>query len=121
MRELDLVAVQPKPYRRTTIPGRADPAVPDLVRRDFTADRPGVKLVGDITYIPTWQGWLYLAAVIDCFNKEVIGWAMAERMRTELVIRRRNISKKSTNSDCGIRSSGPVFGTMRWQNRASRA
>jgi transposase InsO family protein len=44
-----------------------------------------MKLVGGITYIPTWQGWLYLATVIDCFNKEVIGWSMAEHMRTELV------------------------------------
>ena len=75
MRELNLVAVQPKPYKRTTIPGETEPAVPDLVARDFTADRPGVKLVGDITYIPTWEGWLYLATVIDCFNKEVIGYA----------------------------------------------
>jgi putative transposase len=85
MRELDLVAVQPKPYKRTTIGGEADPAAADLVCRDFTAQRPGAKLVGDITYIPTWQGWLYLATVIDCFNKEVIGWSMAEHMRTELV------------------------------------
>ncbi|MBO0884578.1 MAG: IS3 family transposase [Mycobacterium sp.] len=85
MRELDLVAVQPKPYKRTTVPGEADPAVADLVCRDFTAERPGIKLVGDITYIPTWQGWLFLATVIDCFNKEVIGWSMAQHMRTELV------------------------------------
>jgi len=85
MRELNLVPVQPKPYKRTTIPGEADPAVADLVARDFTAERPGAKLVGDITFIPTWEGWLFLATVIDCFNKEVIGWAMAEHMRTELV------------------------------------
>jgi transposase InsO family protein len=85
MRELNLVPVQPKPYKRTTIPGEADAAVADLVARDFTADRPGAKLVGDITFIPTWEGWLYLATVIDCFNKEVIGWAMASHMRTELV------------------------------------
>jgi putative transposase len=44
-----------------------------------------MKLVGDITYIPTWQGWLYLATVIDCFNREVIGYALADHMRTELV------------------------------------
>src|SRR5918997_2999653 len=43
------------------------------------------NLVGDITYIHTWEGWLYLATVIDCFNKEVIGWSMADHMRTELV------------------------------------
>jgi transposase InsO family protein len=85
MRELGLVAIQPRPYRTTTIRGEDEPDVPDLVARDFTADRPGMKLVGDITYIPTWQGWLYLATVIDCFNKEVIGYAMADHMRTELV------------------------------------
>jgi transposase InsO family protein len=78
MRELSLVPLQPKPYKRTTIPGEPEQAVADLVGRDFTAQRPGVKLVGDITYIPTWQGWLYLATVIDCFNREVIGWAMAD-------------------------------------------
>lgn len=85
MRELGLVPVQPRPYRTTTVRGADQPAIPDLVRRDFTADRPGVKLVGDITFISTWQGWLYLATTIDCFNKEVIGYAMADHMRTELV------------------------------------
>ena len=85
MRELNLVPVQPKPYKRTTIAGEASPPVADLVARDFTAERPGAKLVGDITFIPTWEGWLFLATVIDCFNKEVIGWSMAEHMRTELV------------------------------------
>lgn len=85
MRELNLVPLQPKPYKRTTIPGEPEQAVADLVDRNFSADRPGVKLVGDITYIATWQGWLYLATVIDCFNKEVIGYAMADHMRTELI------------------------------------
>lgn len=85
MRELGLVPCQPRPYKQTTIAGDADPATPDLVDRDFTADTPGTKLVGDITYLHTWEGWLYLATVIDCFNKEVIGYAMANHMRTELV------------------------------------
>lgn len=53
MRELNLVPVQPKPYKRTTIAGEASPPVADLVARDFTAERPGAKLVGDITFIPT--------------------------------------------------------------------
>ena len=44
-----------------------------LVKRDFIADRPGVKFVGDITYIHTWQGFIYLATVIDCFSKKVVG------------------------------------------------
>jgi transposase InsO family protein len=85
MRELGLVPIQPKPYRTTTVRGPNEPDTPDLVLRDFTAEHPGTKLVGDITYISTWQGWLYVATVIDCFNKEVIGYAMADHMRTELV------------------------------------
>lgn len=85
MRELGLVACQPRPFRPiTTIAGDAS-AVPDLVRRDFTATAPGRKLVGDITYIPTWEGWLYLATVLDCFSKKVVGYAMADHMRTSLV------------------------------------
>ncbi len=85
MRELGLVACQPRRYKTTTIPNQQPAPIPDLVRRDFTADAPGVKLVGDITYIATWQGWLYLATVIDCFNREVVGYAMADHMRTSLV------------------------------------
>jgi len=47
--------------------------------------QPGTKLVGDITYIPTWEGWLYLATVIDCATKACVGYAMADHMRTPLV------------------------------------
>lgn len=84
MRAQGLVACQPKPYKVTTVAGDGDgPA--DLCQRDFTATAPGVKLVGDITYIRTWQGWVYLATVIDCYSRMVIGWAMADHMRTSLV------------------------------------
>jgi len=86
MRDLGLYPCQPKPFRpTTTTPGDAS-AVPDLVARDFTAAAPGSKLVGDITYIPTWRGWAYLATVIDCHTKACIGWAVAEHMRTDLVV-----------------------------------
>ena len=86
MRELGLVPCQPRPFRpATTVAGDAAPA-PDLVGRDFSADAPGTKLVGDITYIPTWEGWLYLASVIDCCTKECIGYALADHMRADLVI-----------------------------------
>jgi transposase InsO family protein len=85
MRELSLVACQPRPYRPTTTIRGRDLGLPDLVCRDFTASAPGRKLVGDITYIRTWQGWLYLATVLDCFSKKVVGYAMADHMRVELV------------------------------------
>ena len=69
MREAGLVACQPRPWRHSLTEGGDAGALPDLVGRDFTADAPGVKLVGDISYIPTWQGWLYLATVLDCHSK----------------------------------------------------
>lgn len=85
MREQALVACQPRPFRTTTLAGD-EPGPGDLCARDFTAPESGVKLVGDITYIPTWAGFAYLATVIDCFSKTVVGWAVAEHMRTDLVI-----------------------------------
>jgi transposase InsO family protein len=86
MRELRLIPCQPRPWRHGLTD--ADPAassIPDLVARDFTADAPGTKMVGDITYIPTWQGWVYLATVIDCHTKAVIGWAMDDNYKTPLI------------------------------------
>jgi transposase InsO family protein len=86
MRELDLQPCQPRPWRHSlTEAGDTPHHIPDLVDRDFTADGPGQKLVGDITYIPTWQGWLFLATVIDCYTREVIGWAMDDNYRTPLI------------------------------------
>jgi putative transposase len=86
MRELGLRPVQPRPWRPVTTLASGPNAVPDLVRRDFTAERPGAKLVGDITYIPTWEGFLYLATVIDCHSKMVVGWAMADHFKTSLIV-----------------------------------
>jgi len=85
-RELGLVPCQPRPWRYSLT--EQDPAAgpsPDLLHRDFTASAPGEKLVGDITYIPTWQGWVFLATVIDCYTKAVIGWAMADHYKTPLI------------------------------------
>lgn len=85
MRELGLRAVQPRAYRRTTVRGEAPLASPDLIGRDFTAAEPGTRLVGDITYLRTGEGWLYLATVIDLATRMVVGWQLAEHMRTTLV------------------------------------
>jgi putative transposase len=85
MREHGLRACQPRPHRVTTVPDPAAEPRADHLDRDFTAAAPGRRLVGDITYIRTWSGWLYLATVIDCHTRAVIGWSMAEHMRTDLV------------------------------------
>ena len=86
MRARGLRACQRRAYKTTTVRDpHAEPAVADHVRRDFTAEAPGCKLVGDITYVPTWEGWLYLATVIDCHTRAVIGWSMGAHMRADLV------------------------------------
>ena len=85
MRELGLVACQPRPWRHSlTVQGQAGNIV-DLLERDFSAAVPGAKLVGDITYIDTWEGWLFLATVIDCHTKKVIGYAMGDNYKTPLI------------------------------------
>lgn len=71
--------------RSLTRPDTTATPAADLIRRDFTATLPGSKLVGDITYLPTLQGWWYLATVIDLATREVIGYAMADHHRADLV------------------------------------
>lgn len=85
MRLLGLVPCQVRRPRSLTVQADDVAAIPDLVRRDFTAERPYTKLIGDITEVKTWEGKVYLATVIDCFNKEVIGYAMADHFRADLV------------------------------------
>jgi transposase InsO family protein len=83
--ELGLRACQPRAYKRTTVPGEQPVTSPDLIGRDFTAKAPGQRLVGDITYLRTGEGWLYLATVIDLATRMVTGWQLADHMRTSLV------------------------------------
>lgn len=86
MRTEGLIACQPRPFRVTTeADEEAATDMPDLVFRNFTAERPGVKFVGDITYIHTRAGFIYLATVIDLLLQEGGGWSIADHMRTELV------------------------------------
>jgi len=86
MRAAGLRGVHPKPYKRTTLAGRFDPSLVDLLRRDFNPAAPDLAWVGDITYVKTWAGWAYLATVIDCYSRRVVGWAIADHMRTDLII-----------------------------------
>jgi putative transposase len=71
---------------RTTIPDVSAPPLPDLVKRDFAVGEPGLRTCGDITYIPTGEGWLYLADVLDLGSRRVVGFAMDDRMPDDLVM-----------------------------------
>ena len=86
MRDRSIRGCAPRRWRTTTVP-EPDPAnIPaDLVKREFDRGRLDEVWVGDITYIRTWSGWLYLATVIDAHSRRVIGWALAEHMRASLV------------------------------------
>lgn len=115
MRELELVPCQPRPWRHSlTDQDLAAGPIPDLVARDFTADAPGVKMVGDITYIPTWQGWVFLAIVIDCYTKAVVGWAMDDNYKTPLITAA--ITMAARNHDL---RPGAVFHSDRGSNYTS--
>jgi putative transposase len=86
MRERGLEGCQPRAKRRCTTKQAAEVAdIPDLVGRDFSSDTAGAKLVGDITYVPTAEGWLYVALVIDCHSRAIIGWAMGDNYKTPLI------------------------------------
>jgi transposase InsO family protein len=85
MKTAGLRGRHPRAWKRTTIGGENPVGAPDLIGRVFHAEAPNQKWCGDITYVKTWEGWGYLATVIDLHSREVVGWAVAEHMRTELV------------------------------------
>ena len=85
MRDAELVGASRRKWCTTTTSDGTPPAV-DLVDRNFTAGGPDRLWVADITYVPTWAGFLYLAVVLDAFSRRVVGWAMATHLRTELVV-----------------------------------
>jgi transposase InsO family protein len=86
MREHGIAGITRRKRRSLTKPDAAAAAVPDLLRREFTAPMPGLKLVGDISCFPTGEGWLYLATVLDLCSKELIGYAIAPHMRASLAV-----------------------------------
>jgi transposase InsO family protein len=86
MRGLGMRGVRKNCGKRTTIPDERAATRPDLVGRDFTSPVPTCKLVGDITYLRTGEGWLYLATVIDLCTRMVVGWAISEQMTADIVV-----------------------------------
>jgi len=92
MRQAGLAGVTRRKGTRTTRRGRSAHHTPDLIERDFSAEVIDRLWVADITYIPTWAGFLYLAVVIDACSRRVVGWAMATHLRTELVLEALNMA-----------------------------
>ena len=117
MREASLAGVSRCRGTRTTRlePGRR--AVPDRVERQFQADAPDRLWVADITYVPTWTGFVYLAIVLDVFSRRVVGWSMAHHLRTELVLGALNMALAQRrpegvvhHSDSGSQYTSLAFG-----------
>lgn len=92
MRAARLEGVSRRKRIFTTRRDRDARPAPDLVARDFTAGGPDRLWVADITYIPTWAGFLYLAVVVDAWSRRVVGWAMETHLRTELVLEALNMA-----------------------------
>ncbi len=121
MRAAGLEGVSRRRFRvGTTSPGGEAPAAPDLVQRDFAATRLDQLWFADITYVPTWQGWLYLAAVVDACSRYCVGWSMRDDLRADLVYdalgmavtRRRPEGELVHHSDRGSQYRSLVFGKL---------
>jgi putative transposase len=117
MRQLGIKGSQRRRYRKTTERNPDAAPAPDLMNRNFTASRPDQKYVADITYIRTWEGWLYLAVIIDVFSRKVVGWAIGTTLHTELVveafemaIRRRQAKGAIAHSDQGCQYTSLTYG-----------
>lgn len=86
MKRLGLEGARRGKVVRTTVPDKALPCPQDRVNRQFKADRPNQLWVSDFTYVSTWQGWLYVAFVIDVFARRIVGWRVSSTMRTDFVL-----------------------------------
>ena len=118
MRKAGLVGVSRRKGCWTTRRDRDARPAPDLVERAFVAQAPNKLWVADITYIPTWAGFLYLAVVLDVFSRRIVGWAMANHLRTELILEALNMAlerRRPTDvihhSDQGCQYTSIAFGS----------
>jgi putative transposase len=87
---------------KTTIRVQGVRTAPDLVERDFDPAEPNRLWAADITYIRTWEGWLYLASVMDCYSRRIVGWALADHLRAELVVDALEMAVKRRRPDPGL-------------------
>ena len=102
MKELKLKVKMKRRYKNTTDSNHNLPIAPNLLNRDFYASNPNEKYVGDITYISTGEGWLYLATVIDLYSRKVVGWSMDDNMKVSLVNDALNMAIAHRNPKKGL-------------------
>lgn len=111
MRAADLQGRHPRAWKRTTVAGERPVPAPDLIGRDFTAPEANTAWCGDITYVKTWEGWAYLATVIDLHSRALVGWAIDDHMRTDLV---------TDALDMAIRNRRPAAGVIFHSDRGTQ-
>jgi transposase InsO family protein len=102
MKYLNLKVKMKRRYKNTTDSNHNLPIAPNILNRDFYASNPDEKYVGDITYINTGEGWLYLATVIDLYSRRVVGWSMDDNMKVSLVNDALNMAIKQRNPPAGL-------------------
>jgi putative transposase len=102
MRSAGISGLVPKKRGKTTIRVPGVRVADDLVERQFRPDAPNVLWLADITYLRSWEGWLYLAAVQDAYSRRIVGWSMAEHMKTELVTDALNMAVHRRRPDPGL-------------------
>ena len=117
MREEGLSGVSRRRGTRTTRPEPGRRAAADLVERHFHAEAPDRLWVADITYVPTWAGFVFLAVVLDVYSRRIVGWAMQDHLRTELVLEALNMAVRQRrpqevihHSDQGTQYTSVAFG-----------
>ncbi len=129
MRVAGLAGVCRRRTVRTTRRDATATVSDDLVQRRFTATEPNRLWVADITYLPTWQGFLYLAVVLDAYSRRIVGWAMADHLRTELVVDALNMALGNRrpppglvhHSDHGVQYTSLAFGQRCQEARLARS
>lgn len=102
MREQGLCGRSPRRFRRTTDSRHGYRIAPNLLARDFSAAKPNEARVGDITYVPTQEGWLYLAVLLDLFSRRVVGWAMSDPIDTELALEALSMARSQRTPSPGL-------------------
>lgn len=115
MRAAGLRGRHPRAWKRTTVPGGRPVPAPDLIGRVFTAEKPNEKWCGDVTYVKTWDGWAYVATVIDLYSRAIVGYAVADHMRTSLVTDALDVAIKNRRPPPGV-----IFHSDRGSNYTSQ-